>query len=261
MPEGHTIHRAARDHNAILAGQELTVSSPQGRFSEGAFHLSGRICINVEAFGKHLIYHFGSGEVLHIHLDLFGKIRKQKLPAAEPRGMVRVRLVGNTHLVDINGPNICEVLAEQEFVKLINRIGPDVLRPDANPNLAYARVARSKAPIGRLIMDQSVMAGIGNIYRSEILWRQAIHPETPGKKIDQKTFNQIWNDAAALLKIGMEKNAIITTDNKHPSKRRYSERVNIFAKKKCPVCEGEIRLLHISGRRAFVCETCQPLTK
>lgn len=259
MPEGHTIHRAARDHNAALAGQELTVSSPQGRFSEGAFHLSGRICINVEAFGKHLIYHFGSGEVLHIHLGLFGKIRKQKLPAAKPRGMVRVRLVGKTHLVDINGPTICEVLAAQEFVKLINRIGPDVLRPDADPSLAYARVARSKAPIGRLIMDQSVMAGIGNIYRSEILWRQSVHPESPGNTIDQKTFNQIWEDARALLTIGVKRNAIITVDNIKSSRSRYRERVNIFAKEVCPTCKGTIRRFEISGRRAFVCEACQPL--
>ena len=207
MPEGHTIHRAAREHNKVFAGQKLTVSSPQGRFSDGAFHLTQRICINVEAFGKHLIYHFDQGEALHIHLGLFGKIRKQKLPAAEPRGLVRIRLVGDTHLVDINGPNICEILVKQEFLDLINRIGPDVLRSNENPTLAYNKIVKSKAPIGRLIMDQSVMAGIGNIYRSEILWRQSVHPESPGNTIDQKTFNHIWEDARALLNIGVKRNA------------------------------------------------------
>lgn len=259
MPEGHTIHRAARDHNVALAGQKLTVSSPQGRFSDGACRLSGRICINVEAFGKHLIYHFCSGEVLHIHLGLFGKIRKQKLPATEPRGMVRVRLVGDTHLVDINGPNICEVLAEHKFVELINRIGPDVLRSDANPTLAFKKIEKSKAPIGRLIMDQSVMAGIGNIYRSEILWRLSVHPESPGNTIDQETFNRIWEDARALLTIGVKYNAIITVDNIESSSSRYSERVNIFAKEICPRCRRTIRRFEINGRRAFVCEICQPL--
>ena len=144
LPEGHTIHRAARDHNSLLADQKLTVLSPQGRFTEGASRLTGRICINIEAFGKHLIYHFDNGEALHIHLGLFGKIRKQKLPAAEPRGAVRVRLVSNTHLIDINGPNICEILAEHEFMDLINRIGPDVLRSDANPTLAFERSKRAK---------------------------------------------------------------------------------------------------------------------
>ena len=259
MPEGHTIHRAARDHRQILAGQQLTLSSPQGRFSDGASVLTGQICCAVEAFGKHLLYRFKNGYVLHIHLGLFGRIRKRKLPLVEPRGAVRVRLVSNTHAIDINGPTICRVLAEQEVVTLINRIGPDVLRSDSDPDRAFTRITKSKAPIGRLIMDQSVMAGIGNIYRSEILWRQAVHPETPGKDIDRQTFDRIWNDAKALLKIGVKRNAIITVDGARPSKSHYRERVNIFAKDHCPTCKGAIRRFEINGRRTFVCEACQPL--
>ena len=142
---------------------------------------------------------------------------------------------------------------------LINRIGPDVLRSDADPTLAFEKIKKSKAPVGRLIMDQAVMAGIGNIYRSEILWRQAVHPETPGNRIDRQTFNRIWEDACALLTIGVKHNAIITVDGARASSRRYRERVNIFAKKVCPRCKGEIRRFEISGRRAFVCEMCQPI--
>ena len=260
MPEGHTIHRAARDHHRILAGQQLTVSSPQGRFAEGASLLTGQLCLSVEALGKHLLYRFNNGDVLHIHLGLFGRIRKLKLPLVEPRGAVRVRLVSGTHVIDINGPTICRVLAVQEVLTLIKRIGPDMLRSDADPNLAFKRIAKSKAPIGRLIMDQSVMAGIGNIYRSEILWRQAIHPETPGEAIDRRTFDRIWDDAKVLLTIGVKHNAIITVEGTHPSKSRYRERVNIFAKNNCPTCKGAIRRFEIDGRRTFVCETCQPQT-
>ena len=259
MPEGHTIHRAARDHHRILASQKLIVSSPQGRFCEGASFLDKQICLAVEAFGKHLLYKFDNEYSLHIHLGLFGRIRKQKLPLAEPKGSVRVRLIGKTHLVDINGPTICEVLDQKGVMALIGRIGPDVLRPDANPDFAFEKISRSKAPIGRLIMDQSVMAGIGNIYRSEILWRQAIHPETPGKAINRQTFDQIWNDAKTLLAIGVERNAIITVFDEQLSKKRYGEKFNIFGKASCPKCEGEIRRFEISGRRTFVCEICQPL--
>ena len=261
MPEGHTIHRAARDHRRILARQKLIVSSPQGRFSEGASLLNEQICSAVEAFGKHLLYKFDNEYTLHIHLGLFGRIRKQKLPLAEPKGSVRVRLIGKTHLIDINGPTICEILDQKEVMALVDRIGPDVLRADANPDLAYDKIARSRAPIGRLIMDQSVMAGIGNIYRSEILWRQAIHPETHGRAIDRQTFNRIWDDASALLAIGVERNAIITVFDEQLSKKRYSEKFNIFGKASCPKCEGEIRRFEISGRRTFVCDTCQPLMK
>ena len=259
MPEGHTIHRAARDHKKILAGQKLNVSSPQGRFTDGAARLTGQRCLAVDAFGKHLLYYFDHGEALHVHLGLFGRIRKQKLPLDEPRGAVRVRLVSGSHSVDINGPTICRVLDPQEVQTLIARIGPDVLRADAEPDLAFEKIAKSKAPIGRLIMDQSVMAGIGNIYRSEILWRQAIHPETPGNAINRQTFDRIWADAKVLLEIGVKRNAIITIDGASPSRKRYREQVNIFAKENCPTCKGAIRQFEISGRRTFACATCQPM--
>ena len=261
MPEGHTIHRAARDHHKLFCNQKLAVSSPQGRFADGASILDGQTCLSVEAFGKHLIYHFDHGDALHIHLGLFGRIRKRRLPVGEPRGAVRVRFVGETHVIDINGPTICRVLTKPELLSLIDRIGPDVLRSDANPDSAYKKIAKSKSPIGRLIMDQSVMAGIGNIYRSEILWRQAIHPETPGRLIDQPTFERIWKDAKSLLEIGVKRNAIVTVDNKPPAKSRYRERVNIFAKDKCPKCSNVIRRFEINGRRTFVCEYCQPKIK
>ena len=110
MPEGHTIHRAALDHHKVLAGDKLTIQSPQGRFKEGSQRLSGKLCTAVEAFGKHLVYRFETGDSLHIHLGLFGKIRKHTLPLKEPRGAVRVRLISRTHVIDINGPSICEVL-------------------------------------------------------------------------------------------------------------------------------------------------------
>ena len=259
MPEGHTIHRAARDHHQIFANQILNVSSPQGRFAEGANILNKTLCIGIEAFGKHLLYHFSNNRTLHVHLGLFGRIRKQKLPLKEPKGAVRVRLVGQTHAVDINGPTICRVLATPDALLLMKKIGPDLLRTDAKPELAFKRLEKSKAPIGRLIMDQSVMAGIGNIYRSEILWRQAIHPQTPGKEISKNQFNRLWADAKYLLELGVKHNSIITVDEARPSKTKYRERVNIFGKDKCPKCNGDIRQFTIGSRRAFACETCQPL--
>ena len=160
MPEGHTIHRAAREHHRKLAGQRLQISSPQGRFTASASHLSGQICVSVEALGKHLLYRFETGDVLHIHLGLFGRIRNGKLPLQDPRGAVRVRLVGEQYYVDINGPTICETMLPEDAEGLFKRIGPDVLRSDAAPLDAFNRISKSKSSIGKLIMDQSVMAGI-----------------------------------------------------------------------------------------------------
>jgi endonuclease VIII len=260
VPEGHTIHRAARDQRPMLAAKLLRVSSPQGRFRDGAARLDGQKCFAVEAFGKHLIYRFEHDLALHIHLGLFGRFRTAKLPAREPRGEVRVRMVSDSHVVDINGPNTCEVLGSAELTALTGRIGPDVLRKDVNPDLAFARIAKSKTSIGQLLMDQAVMAGIGNIYRTEILWRQLVHPLTPGHHITRSVFDKLWADAVHLLEIGVKNNSIITVDGVKKSRSKYGERVNIFDKPQCPKCAGDIQKFEIAKRRAFMCATCQPST-
>lgn len=256
MPEGHTIHRAARDQRPMLVGKTLAISSPQGRFADGAALLDGHACTAIDAFGKHLLYRFGGLGDLHVHLGLFGKFRTRKLPAADPRGAVRIRMVSATHVVDINGPHRCEVLDVDAVAALLARIGPDVLRDDADPERAWARISRSRTSIGQLMMDQSVMAGIGNIYRSEILWRQRIDPATPGKDIARAEFDRLWADAAALLQIGVTRNSIVTVDNA-PARSRYRERVNIFNKPACPTCAAAIVRSEVAGRRLFTCPACQ----
>ena len=258
MPEGHTIHRAARDQRPMLVAQRLEVVSPQGRFWEGAALLDGQDCTAIDAYGKHLLYRFGHDQALHIHLGLFGRFRTSKLPAPEPRGAVRVRMVSGSHVVDINGPNCCEVLDAGEAAALVARIGPDVLRTDADPERAWAKISRSRIAIGQLLMDQSVIAGIGNIYRSEILWRQRVHPTTPGTAVTRDMFDRIWEDSVTLLRIGVEHNAIITVNTAKPSRSRYRERVNIFGKKNCPTCEEPIVRFELATRRVFACLTCQP---
>ncbi len=258
MPEGHTIHRAARDLRRALAGQVLLVTSPQGRFAGGASVLDGRQCLTVEAYGKHLILGFEDAIWLHIHLGLFGRIRRRKLPLSEPKGAIRVRLVSQTHFTDISGPTICTNIDEPELHELINRIGPDVLRKDADPSKALDRIGRSRAPIGRLLMDQSVIAGIGNIYRTELLWRAGIHPDTPGKLIERSELLALWKDAKNLLEIGVKRNAIITADQAIRARSRYGERTNIFGKSTCPSCGDRVRRVEIAGRRAFICDVCQP---
>eukprot|EP01037_Dinobryon_pediforme_P012162 gene12162-12249_t len=241
----------------MLVNHSLDVSSPQGRFMEGSAVLDGQICTGVEAYGKHLLYEFANDVTLHIHLGLFGKFHATKRPALEPRGAVRVRLLSKTHVIDINGPNTCELLDGEARLSLISRIGPDVLRKDADPKRAWSKISASRLSIGQLLMDQAVIGGIGNIYRSEILWRQKLHPETPGKNVDFSVFERIWHDAVHLLEIGVRHNAIITNDSAIESRSKYGERVNIFNKAACPLCGSNIRKFEIAARRAFVCETCQ----
>lgn len=258
MPEGHVIHRAARDHRPLLVGRgPLAASSPQGRFAAGAILLDGHACEAIDAHGKHLLYRFAHGPTLHLHLGLYGRFRVQPTPAAPPRGAVRVRLAAAAHVLDVIGPNTCEVLDRAGVAALLARVGPDPLRADADPAPAFRRVAASRAPVGLLLMDQSVIAGIGNIYRTEILWRQRVHPKTPGRALDRPTLERLWSDARALLELGVRLGAIVTVDGARPSRARYGTRVNIFAKPTCPACAGPVRAFALAARRVFACETCQ----
>ena len=258
MPEGHVIHSAARKHRRILVGHLICVSSPQGRFHGEALKLSGNKCQAVEAYGKHLVYIFDNNNLLHIHLGLFGRIRLHKSTVVQPSDTVRVRLEGNRYSIDIIGPSICETFTHSELERLKAKIGPDPLRDDSDSIRVFNRISNSRTAIGKLIMDQSVIAGIGNIYRTEILWRQNIHPNTVGRLLTQSQLESIWNDAKFLLNIGVKKNSIVTTDDQISGSKKSKETLNIFGKISCPRCDANIVQLEINGRRAFVCERCQP---
>lgn len=259
MPEGHTIHRAARDQRPHLAGRRLSVSSPQGRFALGAERLDGLTCLSVEAYGKHLLYGFEGDLALHLHLGLYGRFHLHAGPAPEPRGAVRVRLASLDFTVDCNGPAACEVLDAPERGRLLARIGPDVLRADADPERAWARIHTTHTGIGALLMDQSVLSGIGNIYRTELLWRARLHPLLRGRDLPRAAFDALWADARRLLEIGVETNAIVTVEGGVRAARRpFRDRVEIMRKADCPRCGGSVRELDIAGRRAFVCEHCAP---
>lgn len=257
MPEGHTIHRAARDQRPHLKGRVLAVSSPQGRFLEGASQLDGKRCRDVEAFGKHLLYPFTGGLNLHLHLGLYGKVRTAEGQAPEPRGLVRVRLEAPDYTVDVNGPAACEVLDAAGRKRLLARLGPDPLRTDADPDRAWTRITKSRTALGVLLMDQSVIAGVGNIYRSELLWRAELHPRLPGHDLSRPAFDAIWADTQRLMEIGVETGLIITVDGATPKTPR-ARRFNIYKRKTCPRCGGPVTVMTLAGRKAYACEHDAP---
>lgn len=261
MPEGHTIHRLAQDHNKWFAGQKLTASSPQGRFSEGAKKLSGKVLGKVHAHGKHLFYDWGKS-TLHIHLGLYGKFRIHKLPPPEPRGAVRIRVVSEERAFDLNGPTACELLTKTEIAALLDRLGEDPLRDDADPDVAWTKISRSRSAIGGLLLNQAVIAGIGNVYRAEILFLLGMHPATKGNTLTRGEFDEIWKLTTDLLKIGKRYNKIIVANpdevGKPRSKMNRTERLLIYKKKFCGKCETQVDILNIAARKIYACPVCQP---
>ncbi len=257
MPEGHTIHRAARDHAQMLSGQHIAAMSPQGRFSEGAAQIDGAKCSSTSAVGKHLLYHFDNALTLHVHLGLGGYFVCTPQPAEPPREVTRARLESATHTVDIIGPNTCEILPSSIMDEFRLRYGPDLLSDTPDPERAIQRIQKSKAPIARLLMDQKVISGIGNIYRAEILWLQQINPMTRGMDLDTAKLQSLWDEMRALLQLGVEYNSIITNGDLPKARQKVRERTNIFAQPTCPRCDGDVVKSKLSTRTLYHCPTCQ----
>ncbi len=268
MPEGHTIHRIARDHGNLLGGRPIGVSSPQGRFAEDAARVDGAELDGIEAYGKHLFYHWSTGEIGHVHLGLFGKYRVTKGSVPDPVGALRMRLVataadGTPVVVDLRGPTACTVDPPDVRDDIVARLGPDPLRRDGTPEPFVGKVRRSRRGIGDLLMDQAVIAGIGNVYRAEALFVHGIHPERPGSSIDEAELYALWHTVQTMLRAGVKANRIVTVDRSEldlPKGARIPRREATYAYKRdvCLRCGTEIRTLDIQNRTAYYCPTCQP---
>jgi endonuclease-8 len=268
MPEGHTLHRLARLHRRRYVGHPVSASSPQGRFAASAALIDGRALEATEAHGKHLFHVYGPDLVLHVHLGLYGAFSDEPVPAAEPRGQVRLRLVGRTHHADLRGPTACELITNAEAAAIHARLGEDPLRADARPDRAWARISRSRAPLATLLMDQSVIAGVGNVYRAEALFRHGLDPLLPGRALTREQWDTLWADLVDLLRDGVRRGRIDTVDPEHHPQRtgraarrdRHGGEVYAYrrAGQPCLVCGTPIAHAEHAARNLFWCPTCQP---
>ena len=190
MPEGHSVFINARDHQRLFAGKKVSVTSPQRRFD--AAKVDGHKLQRVWALGKHLFYEFGKDRTIHIHLGRLGKFREQTLKRGEeprkPTPATRMRLRSANHVIDLSGPTACEVLTDAEVTAIRNRIGPDLLDAKSNAKDVWQRIKNRATPIGTLLMDQSLLSGLGNIFRAEVLYRGQIHPSTPTRDLGPQKF-------------------------------------------------------------------------
>lgn len=220
MPEGHTLHRLALTLEDAFAGTRPRASSPQGRFVEGAALLDERFLERVDAWGKHLFLTYAEDVILNVHLGLIGAfdIHPHGGPdqVPQPVGAVRLRLVNDSHVADLRGATLVEVVTPEQLDATVARLGPDPLRAGTegnDPERALARLARSGRTIAECLMDQSILAGVGNVYRSEVLFRHRVNPLRPAKEIRPTTFRAIWEDLVALLPIGVAFGQIITMEH------------------------------------------------
>ena len=292
MPEGNEIHRWAERHTTAFAGKPVRVDGPQGRFTD-ADVLDGRKLERVMAVGKHLGYDFGKDRILHVHLGLQGDFTEGSGPLREVKGALRLRMwnaaavkrpaapgaskphrwyseddgtdnIDATQVawVELRGPMDCSVYSQEKWDGLLKRLGPDPLNGDG-PERMVAKVAKSKKSIGELLMDQTVAAGVGNIYRAELLYRARLSPFRLGKDVEEKTLRSIWKEAGVLMKAGMVDRRIVTTkpaDRPHKTGQALKEEAHYVYRRNgrpCFVCGTDVLKKEMAGRNLFWCPVCQ----
>ena len=278
MPEGHVIHRLADEFTRIFGTHRLHITSPQGRFATEAELVDGSRLERAEAFGKHLFLHFDAASdehIIYIHLGLIGHLRFED--REKVWGQIRVRIEtldddgsseDTTNLAaNLRGPQWCRLITDEEYAIAVGKIGEDPIRDDANPRQVWAKVQRSKRSIGSLLMDQKLFAGVGNIYRAEVLFRHQQSPFTPGNAIDRSVFFAMWEDLVALMRQGVVDGEINTVRDEHtpevmhrPARDdEHGGEVYVYrrAGDDCYVCGSDIAMKAYEGRNLFWCPTCQ----
>ena len=269
MPEGHTLRRLAGEVTDAFAGRPVRVSSPQGRFAADAAQVDGALCLGAESAGKHLFVELAGERFIHVHLGLIGKLDVVVGPAPAPVGQVRLRLQNDTAYADLRGATQCELVGAERRAQIVEQLGEDPLRPDADPERAWARISRSARPIGDLLMDQGVLAGVGNVYRAEILFRHRIHPLRPGKTLRRAQFVAMWADLVELMEYGVRTGRIDTVRPEHtpeamgrpPRRDDHGGEVYVYRRQgqACLVCGSRVRTDTLVGRNLFWCARCQPV--
>ncbi|WP_457962647.1 Fpg/Nei family DNA glycosylase [Arthrobacter sp. D1-29] len=294
MPEGHSVRRLARQFADVFCGERLAVSSPQGRFAAGAALLDGHTLTDSRAHGKHLFLHFDHARVLHVHLGLYGawdfggdasfrgassigaprKVGEREIfddggPAEysgppDPRGAVRVRLVSAHGWADLRGATTCAAITEDEAATVLARLGPDPLRNlPADRERFVAGLQSRKAPIAGLLMDQKVIAGVGNVYRAEVLFRQRLNPWRAGNELSVPAAGQLWDDTAAVMSDGVRDGRIITTPAAYwgdGDGLPAGDAAHYVYKRQglpCRVCGEPVALAELTGRKLYWCPGCQ----
>ncbi len=264
--------RLAREHEELFRGSRLSVDSPQGKFAEGAALLGGRQLIDVQAHGKHSLHRLRLDEApprhdlwLHVHLGLYGKWSSGALPLPEVQGQVRLRLWNDSSWAQLRGAIVSEVLDNGQVKTLKLRLGEDPLKSKLSGTGAYERIARSSKPVGLLLMDQTVLAGVGNVYRAEILYRQRINPHRAGNLVTPEEWAVLWADLMKLMRAGVRLGRIVTTETKDRTRRSgpaSTEDAHYVYRRQglpCRVCGTTVLMEEFGGRRLYWCPVCQAI--
>lgn len=261
MPEGHSIRHFANVHSRAFKDTKVSVSSPQGRFASEAEALNNATFLEPETHGKHLFFRFDD-KIVHVHLGLYGWFTLSKDKESETRSTARLRIENDKYSSELIAPTKCELIYDIETIT--GKLGQDPLHAHAEPDKAWDKIRKSPKNVASLLMDQSVIAGIGNVYRAEILYRCQVNPFLQGKQLSKDKFDEIWDDAVYLLKIGATDGRIRTVNSGLLSEEElpmagHGQFTYAYKRtgKPCRICNETIQQTDVNGRTLYWCPLCQ----
>jgi endonuclease VIII len=276
MPEGDSIFRAASALARALQGRTVThfetAYAQLARFDDQAA-IAGRTVEKVEAMGKHLLMRFSGGLTLRTHMRMNGSwhIYRPGERWQRPRRDMRIVVGTDAYVAVAFNVPVAEFLDDRALARsgALNRLGPDLLGGSFDPAAALASLrARGDLLIHEALLDQTVLAGIGNVYRSELLFMTGLHPDTPVAAIAEDRLAQLVALARKLLQANVQSgaSAAITTYSglrRTTGRADEGQRLWVYSRrgKPCRKCGAaiEYRKVGAGARGLYFCPRCQPL--
>ncbi|MFE4716990.1 Fpg/Nei family DNA glycosylase [Streptomyces sp. NPDC056728] len=261
MPEGDTVLQTARRLHTALAGQVLIRSDLRvPRFATA--DLTGRTVLDVTPRGKHLLTRIEGGLTLHSHLRMDGSW-KVYAPGERwtggPGHQIRAVLGNATRTAVGYRLPVLELLRTADETKVVGHLGPDLLGPDWDAGTALLNLLRDPArPLGEALLDQRNLAGIGNVYKSELCFLLQVTPWLPVGDLPAETAARLPELAKKLLEANRDRPARVTTGSGRPGQRLY---VYGRAPRPCLRCRTPIRVADQGDgsreRPTYWCPSCQ----
>lgn len=261
MPEGDTLHRAALRVGTALTGRRLLAVEGSARaVARQGRRLSGRRVTDVEAIGKHLLIHVEGNWTVRTHLGMTGRwaVMTPDAPWRTTPGKARLVLrTRDTLAVCFAAPSV-DIAPTAQVLARLERLGPDLL-DEGFPVVSIVTQARasSSPTVAELLLDQHVASGIGNVYKSEILFLENVSPDTPPAALDDAALAALYRRAQRLLRANVADRRRSTTGSRC---RRESLWVYGRAGHPCRRCSTPIASARHGrhDRVTFWCPTCQP---
>ena len=254
MPEGDTIHFAANRIRPVLEGHVPDeIATPHPRFGRDRWpaRLDGRAVTSVDAHGKHLFLRFEGGLAIHSHLRMTGSWRVRDAGALRPRATWLVLRRGGREVQQINGP-VLELMTDgrTRFDQRLAALGPDILAPELDEGRVLRRLREDDPtrPIGDALLDQRVIAGIGNLWKVEGCFAAGIDPWRAAGSVSD-------DEVLAIVRATRPRMQQSARDGNQTRHKQIYGRAGM----PCPRCGTRIRSRGQweDGRTTYWCPSCQ----